>query len=73
MTDRAAHLAWAKARAVEYLDAGRRDAAVSSMLSDLAKHADTATLIGTAARAGLGILARGNDVEALRRWLDGIE
>lgn len=35
------HLAWCKARALEYVDRGNLDAAWTSMLSDLGKHPET--------------------------------
>ena len=37
MMTRAEHLAWCKARALEYVDAGDLDGARTSMLSDLQK------------------------------------
>ncbi len=42
MTERADHLAWCKRRALEYLDSGDVANAVTSMLSDLGKHPETA-------------------------------
>lgn len=41
-TSRADHLAWCKARALQYLDAGDNDNAFASMMSDLGKHPETA-------------------------------
>ena len=38
--DRLEHLEWAKARALEYINAGDCEQAVASMLSDLGKHED---------------------------------
>jgi hypothetical protein len=40
------HLAWAKKRALEYLDAGDPSQAFTSMLSDLGKHPDTENHVG---------------------------
>ncbi|WP_140464628.1 hypothetical protein [Hymenobacter nivis] len=37
-TTRAAHLEWAKARALEYVDAGELANACASFMSDLTKH-----------------------------------
>lgn len=39
--DRAAHLAWAKARAQEYVDRGDTSQAFASLASDLSKHPQT--------------------------------
>ncbi|MCU1679233.1 MAG: hypothetical protein JWM93_3991 [Frankiales bacterium] len=57
MIDTRAHLAWAKQRALEYLDAGDVPNAVASWMSDLRKHeqlADHASieLIGMHALSG---------------------
>jgi hypothetical protein len=41
MTTRAEHLAWAKERALEYVDAGDINQAFTSLASDLSKHPDT--------------------------------
>ena len=41
MQSRAEHLAWCKRRALEYLDAGDGDQAITSMMSDLNKHPET--------------------------------
>lgn len=37
------HLAWAKTRALEYLDEGDRTSAVASLISDLGKHPETSS------------------------------
>jgi len=41
MATRAEHLAWCKARALEYVDTGDLTQAFASMASDLRKHPDT--------------------------------
>lgn len=41
-SDRAEHLAWAKERALGYVDQGELDNALASLMSDLRKHPDTA-------------------------------
>jgi hypothetical protein len=41
---RAEHVAWAKARALEYVEAGNYQDAMSSMMSDLGKHPDIGTV-----------------------------
>jgi hypothetical protein len=40
------HLAWCKARALEYVEAGDVEQAFSSFVSDMGKHADTANHVG---------------------------
>jgi hypothetical protein len=42
ITTRTEHLAWAKERALEYLNAGQSDLAITSLLSDLRNHPETA-------------------------------
>ena len=39
--NREEHMQWCKRRAIEYVDAGDLDQALSSMLSDLGKHGET--------------------------------
>lgn len=41
MLTRAEHLEWCKERALQYVDAGDYDQAVTSMLSDLIQHDET--------------------------------
>lgn len=43
MMTRTEHLEWCKQRALAYLDAGKIDLAMSSMLSDMSKHPENAT------------------------------
>jgi hypothetical protein len=72
------HLAWAKARAQELLDRGDVVQAVSSMISDLAKHEAFRELRPSAAIAGTEELLehakRGGalPVAEVQAWLDGI-
>ncbi len=65
---RAEHLAWAKSRALEYVDAGDLSQAVSSMGSDLSKHPEC----GINASVGvLGIMkAKTGDSAGVRRWIE---
>lgn len=68
---RAEHLEWCKQRAREYLD--RRDIAnaVTSMLSDLSKHPETAKS-SEGALAMLGILTiQQGDLNKARRFIEG--
>lgn len=68
---RAEHLAWAKARALEYCDRGDTGNAFASLASDLGKHTETADHLGIP----LGMMAlmtgRLSTQEALRRFIDG--
>jgi hypothetical protein len=66
---RAEHLAWAKQRALEYVDAGDLPNAVASMTSDLSKHEETAFFV--AELGMLGMMAAGQrDREGVRRWIE---
>ena len=63
------HLAWSKARALEYLDAGELADAVASMGSDLNKHPETVCnpfLMGIGMKAVID-----NDAAGVRRWIEG--
>jgi uncharacterized protein YfeS len=69
---RDAHLSWAKARALAYLEAGDILNAVNSMLRDCDKHFDLAThpdlMIGVMSLANW----INNDATAdVRRWIEG--
>ena len=65
------HLAWCKQRALEYLDAGDIKNAVTSMLSDLGKHPETAIPSGSVLNT-LGMQAIMNhDDAAARRFIVG--
>lgn len=69
--DRATHLAWGKERALEYLDDGDIQNAVTSMLSDLNKHPGTALTPGSVLTT-LGMMAiRNHDEAAARRFIMG--
>ncbi len=66
---RAEHLAWAKQRALEYVNAGDNRGAVASMASDLLKHSgfDTAMV---ATLSMVGAMDVGS-AERTRRWVEG--
>jgi hypothetical protein len=69
MEDRNEHLAWCKKRALEYLDAGDLNNAVTSMLSDLSKHPE---LRGIGSKMGMiGIFAVKEGPRAVRRFIEG--
>lgn len=67
---RAEHLAWAKQRALEYVDAGELANAVASMMSDLRKHDELADhrgiLLGNMYLMG-GLMS----LEECRKWIEG--
>lgn len=67
---RAEHVAWAKARALEYVELGDAQQAVTSMLSDLKKHAETEEL---AVNMTLIAVFDGSmtDPEKARRFIEG--
>jgi hypothetical protein len=64
------HLAWAKERTLEYVEAGELANAVASMGSDLRKHPDfQKPVYSTLMLLGLYEIERGRD--AVRRWVEG--
>lgn len=69
-TPRAVHLQWCKDRANEYLNRGNVIAGVTSMLSDLDKHPDTALPTGSPL-AMLGLMACLGTVSDARRFVEG--
>jgi hypothetical protein len=69
MRDRAEHLAWCKARALEYLDAGDLANAVASMGSDLDKHPETGCP-DVLMSLGMTLIIQ-NDTAGVRRWIEG--
>ncbi len=65
------HLAWAKRRALQYLDAGDLPEAFTSMASDLSKYQDFRKPVYTTLNE-LGLLYLVNhDAPGLRRWIEG--
>lgn len=69
MRTREEHLAWAKQRALEYVDAGELVNAVTSMGSDLDKHPELGCNPYLLMAGGLDA-AKGDPV-AVRRWVEG--
>lgn len=69
--NRAEHLAWCKQRAFEYCDSGEWDQALSSMISDLRKHPETAGHGGI--QLGMLMLMAGQikDAESMRTFIEG--
>ena len=64
------HLTWCKTRALEYLDRGDRSNAITSMMSDMAKHPETARSGTVLAKLGLFELMSG-DAKSTRRYIEG--
>jgi Tfp pilus assembly protein PilF len=69
MRDHDEHLEWAKARAREYLDRGDHANAVTSIMSDLAKHPDWSQGHLLAAMAMLYMVEP--HIETARRIVEG--
>lgn len=65
------HLKWCKERALEYLDRGDLSNAVTSMLSDLEKHAETKAIAKSMASYGMFLLMYRRDTTAIRGFIKG--
>lgn len=70
MRTREEHLAWAKKRALEYVDAGKLEEAVASMASDMNQHPATRISTDVMVRVGLLYVDQGNP-SAVRMWVEG--
>lgn len=71
--NRSEHLSWAKGRALAYLTLGELQNALSSFLSDMGKHPETAghmALRGPLGAEGMDAVRRG-DVVRLKQWIEG--
>ena len=69
-TTRAEHLQWCKDRANEYLDRGDVANGVTSMMSDLSKHPETALPAGSPL-VMLGLMACMGGVMDAKRFVEG--
>lgn len=68
---RAVHLAWCRARAMEYIDLNQPMQAVTSMTIDLTKDDSTRTRYDMErATDGTRMLAEGADAETIRIWIE---
>ena len=70
---RTEHVAWAKARALEYVEMGDPAQAYASLASDLGKHAETS---GHAAiELGIGLLMIGDlrTAAKMREFVEGVQ
>jgi hypothetical protein len=68
---RAEHLKWAKERALEYADRGETADAMSSLISDLGKHPETAGHSGVELMAMLAIAGEFQRPGRLREFIEG--
>jgi hypothetical protein len=68
---RADHLEWAKVRALEYVDAGEPQTAITSLMSDLSKHPGTASEARALVSLAVAALATGTDKE-VREFIEGL-
>lgn len=72
MSTRAEHLAWAKERALEYVDAGDPVNALASLQSDLRKHPETADHQGLELGAMLAFGGQLTTPAQVREWIEGL-
>jgi hypothetical protein len=68
--NREEHLAWCKARAMEYARIGDLQNAYASMGSDLDKHPETANSHPALLALGMLFVIK-HDADGLRRWIEG--
>ena len=66
------HLAWARERALEYVDRGDLPSAVASLISDLGKHEETRSFPLDVLRESVEV-AQSQDPERVRRWIEAFE
>jgi len=71
--DRAEHLQWCKDRALEYVDRGDLEQAVSSMCSDMRKHPETENHPGIELGVMLMMAGHMNNANAYEteKWING--
>lgn len=71
--ERAAHVAWSKDRALEYVDMGRIDLALASFFSDMSKSPLTARHDGI--RMGMQRMGEGrlSSAAAVREYLESVQ
>ncbi|HZF24007.1 MAG TPA: hypothetical protein VE030_11155 [Burkholderiales bacterium] len=67
---RVEHLAWAKQRALQYLNAGDLMNALASMGSDLSKHEELSKIGDMLFPLGM-LYVQNHDVGGMRRWIEG--
>lgn len=70
--NREEHMKWCKQRAMDYVETGDFNSAVTSMLSDLGKHEETkASSTGILAQLGMMELLRGPTKEKITKYIQG--
>ncbi len=65
------HLAWAKSRALEFIDLGDASSAAASIISDLGKHSAWKAQIRQMAVEAMRLVVKG-DRPGLRRWIEDL-
>ena len=68
---RAEHVAWAKARALEYLERDEIRQAITSFVSDMNKHDECRMSAGWNTLCMMLMIQ--NDAEAVRQFIEGVE
>ena len=68
---RAQHLAWCKARALEYVERGHLIEAMASMGSDLGKHAETEKHVGIQLGVRMMMAGQLQTQAEMRRFIEG--
>ena len=63
------HLAWARERALDYVDRGDLKSAIASLISDLLKHEETRSIDLDVVRESVTV-AQSEDPERARRWIE---
>jgi hypothetical protein len=66
---RAEHMAWCKRRALEYVNVGDGRNAITSMMSDLGKHPETAKFQEISLILMMGVDYR--NMDSVRRFIEG--
>jgi hypothetical protein len=71
MKTREEHLAWCKQRALEYIDRGQVNEGLTSMMSDMRKHPETASTTLDALTMQLMMIGALSSPAAARRHIEG--
>ena len=71
MRTREEHLAWCKQRALEYIDKGDIQEGITSMMSDMGKHEETAAPALTQLAMMMLVSGQLNSVHEARKFING--
>lgn len=71
MKTRAEHLAWCKQRALEYIDRGQVNEGLTSMMSDMSKHPETASPALDQLTVGLMMIGELRTQAQARKHIEG--